>query len=141
VPTSPSLFELARAGEGLSSIEGDVRDPVAVERALEESRAEIVIHFLYLEDAVSAYIAVAESLEDPNNRGRAWNAGLGHPVSVDVEPDIRGEGALDGEVPRYWLDSTAIRRELGWSPEWDLVRGLEATYDWYAASLRGQVWE
>jgi nucleoside-diphosphate-sugar epimerase len=60
---------------------------------------------------------------------------------VDIEPDIRGEGALVGEVPRYWLDSTAIRRELGWSPEWDPGRGLEATYDWSAASLRRQVWE
>lgn len=101
--------------------------------------------FLYVEDAVTAYLAVAESLTDPKNHGRAWNAGLGHPVTVleivraliaksgvHIEPDIRGEGAPDGEVPRYWLDSSAIQRELGWSPEWDLQRGLEATYDWYA---------
>jgi CDP-glucose 4,6-dehydratase len=107
--------------------------------------------FLYVEDAVSAYMAVAESLADPANHGRAWNAGLGQPVAVleivraliatsrvDTEPDIRGKGRLDGELPRYWLDSSAIRRELGWSPAWDLQRGLEATYDWYAASLRPQ---
>ena len=44
IPTDPSMFELARVGEGLTSVEADVRDREAVERALADSRAEIVIH-------------------------------------------------------------------------------------------------
>jgi CDP-glucose 4,6-dehydratase len=44
VPTTPSLFELARVHEGLHFTEGDIRDLQAVERALARSRAEIVIH-------------------------------------------------------------------------------------------------
>jgi CDP-glucose 4,6-dehydratase len=44
VPTTPSLFELARVGEGVPWIKGDVRDLGAVERALDETGAEIVIH-------------------------------------------------------------------------------------------------
>jgi CDP-glucose 4,6-dehydratase len=44
VPTSPSLFEVARVGDGLRSIEEDVRDLPAVERALAEARPEVVIH-------------------------------------------------------------------------------------------------
>ncbi|MDP9135456.1 MAG: SDR family NAD(P)-dependent oxidoreductase, partial [Actinomycetota bacterium] len=56
--------------------------------------------YLYVEDAVDAYLAVARSLADPAFRGRAWNAGLDRPVSVldlvramiqvsgkEVEPD------------------------------------------------------
>jgi CDP-glucose 4,6-dehydratase len=44
VPTRPSLFELARVGAGMRSIEGDVRDVRALEQALREARPEIVIH-------------------------------------------------------------------------------------------------
>jgi CDP-glucose 4,6-dehydratase len=44
VPTSPSLYELARVGEGMRSVEGDVRDRAALVAALQDSRAEVVIH-------------------------------------------------------------------------------------------------
>ncbi len=44
VPTEPSLFELARVGEGMESIEGDVRDFPALAAALAAARPEIVIH-------------------------------------------------------------------------------------------------
>jgi CDP-glucose 4,6-dehydratase len=100
---------------------------------------------VYVEDAVSAYLAVAESLDDETRSGRAWNAGAGEPVPVlevverlirasgqDVEPDIQGEPA--DRPDRQALDSSAIRSELGWTPEWDLDRGLAATYEWYRAN-------
>jgi CDP-glucose 4,6-dehydratase len=105
--------------------------------------------YIYVEDAVSAYLAVAESLDRPELQGRAWNAGAGEPVSVialvrrlltvagreDVEPDVRGEGVPPGEIDRQWLDSTAIRDELGWAPSWELERGLAETYAWYQRHL------
>ena len=43
-PTTPSMYELARVGEGMENIAGDVRDPAAVAAALSASSAEIVIH-------------------------------------------------------------------------------------------------
>jgi CDP-glucose 4,6-dehydratase len=104
--------------------------------------------YIYVEDAVEAYLAVAESLDRPELRGRAWNAGAGEPVEVrelvrrliaasgrDVEPDVRGDGTPAGEIAHQYLDSSAIRAELGWSPRWDLARGLRETYAWYAERL------
>jgi CDP-glucose 4,6-dehydratase len=44
VPTQPSLYELARIGEGMESIEGDVRDREAISSAVEASAPEVVIH-------------------------------------------------------------------------------------------------
>ena len=44
VPTQPSLYELAKVGEGMESIEGDVRDPAALAAALAAAEPEIVIH-------------------------------------------------------------------------------------------------
>ena len=44
---------------------------------------------------------------------------------------MRGEGTPHGEIDRQYLDSTAIREQLGWEPQWDLERGLAATWEWY----------
>jgi CDP-glucose 4,6-dehydratase len=101
--------------------------------------------YLYVEDAVDAYLAIAASLDERARWGRAWNAGSGQPVAVrelverliavadaEVEPHVRGEGTPHGEIDRQFLDSSAIRSELGWEPQWDLERGLAATWRWYA---------
>jgi CDP-glucose 4,6-dehydratase len=106
--------------------------------------------FLYVEDAVDAYLAIAASLERPELNGRAWNAGWGHPVPVidvvrtlidvsgrSLEPDIQGAGTPHGEIDRQFLDSTSIREELGWEPRWDLERGLGVTWEWYSRNLEG----
>ena len=101
--------------------------------------------YLYVEDAVDAYLAIAASLDERENWGRAWNAGTGEPVSVrdvverliriagaDVEPDVQGDGTPHGEIDRQFLDSSAIKRDLGWHPRWSLDDGLAATWRWYA---------
>jgi CDP-glucose 4,6-dehydratase len=100
--------------------------------------------FLYVEDAVDAYLAVAASLDDDAARGRAWNAGAGEPVPVldvvrrliaaagsGVEPLIHGSGTPPGELDRQAVDASALRDELGWRPSWELDRGLAETYRWY----------
>jgi CDP-glucose 4,6-dehydratase len=44
VPTEPSLYELARVGEGIESIEGDIRDHEAIAAAVAGATPEVVIH-------------------------------------------------------------------------------------------------
>ena len=44
VPTQPALYGLARVGEGMESIEGDVRDHGALVAAVSSAAPEIVIH-------------------------------------------------------------------------------------------------
>ena len=127
-------------------VPGACRALVEGDRPVLRSDGTPVRELLYVEDAVDAYLAVARSLDEPANAGRAWNAGGGEPLPVaeivrrlaavagsDAEPDVRGEPA--GQPDREELDSSAIRRELGWAPAWDLERGLRATYDWYAEHL------
>ncbi|HEX2161110.1 MAG TPA: GDP-mannose 4,6-dehydratase, partial [Thermoleophilaceae bacterium] len=101
--------------------------------------------YLYVEDAVDAYLAVARSLDEAPLRGRAWNAGWGSPLAVreivdrliavagfDVLPEVQGDGTPHGEIDRQYLDSSAIRAELGWEPRVALDEGLRRSYDWYA---------
>ena len=106
--------------------------------------------YLYVEDAVDAYLAIAASLDRPQFHGRAWNAGWGRPVKVvdlvrtlievsgvAVEPDLHGTGTPHGEIDRQYLDSSAIRAELGWEPRWELAEGLRAAWEWYRRHLGG----
>jgi CDP-glucose 4,6-dehydratase len=106
--------------------------------------------FLYVEDAVSAYLAIAGALEgDATARGEAFNAGGDAPHSVaevvglvcrvagsDVEPDIRGSGTPAGEIDRQYVDSTKLRELTGWAPAVGLEDGLRRTIDWYRSHPR-----
>ncbi len=104
--------------------------------------------FIYVEDAVDAYLAICTGLDDPANHGQAFNAGAGRPwpvreiveTLIDVagatlEPDIRGHGTPDGEIDRQYLDSALIEQRLGWRPRWQLRDGLAVTYAWYERVL------
>jgi CDP-glucose 4,6-dehydratase len=98
--------------------------------------------FLYVEDAVAAYLAIAEAL--PGVGGEAFNAGGDEPHSVlevvellcraagcDVRPDVRGTGKLHAEIDRQFVDSTKLRERTGWRPEVSLDEGLRRTVNWY----------
>jgi CDP-glucose 4,6-dehydratase len=104
--------------------------------------------FIYADDAVDAYLAIADGLNDPANRGTAFNAGAGRPWPVlelvrtlldvagsSLQPDVRGVGVPDGEIDRQYLDSRLIHDRLGWSPRWSLADGLAATWQWYERVL------
>ncbi len=57
-PTRPSLFALARAGDHIADLRGDVRDPRALAQAMEAAAPEIVIH-------MAAQPLVREAYADP----------------------------------------------------------------------------
>jgi CDP-glucose 4,6-dehydratase len=100
--------------------------------------------FLYVEDAVEAYLQLADALDRDDARGEAFNAGGGQPHAVrevvalickiagtDVEPDVRGSGTPDGEIDRQYVDATKLRTLTGWVPRVDLDEGLRRTIEWY----------
>lgn len=104
--------------------------------------------FIYADDAVDAYLTIADGLDDPTNAGLAFNAGAGRPWPVleivrtmlevagsSLEPDVRGEGVPEGEIDRQYLDSSLIAERLGWAPKWSLEAGLRETWEWYQRAL------
>jgi CDP-glucose 4,6-dehydratase len=99
--------------------------------------------FLHVEDAVSAYLAIADALAD-GAAGEAFNAGgeRPHPVREvveliaaaaggGIEPDFQGEGNPEGEIDRQFVDSTKLRELTGWRPAVELEDGLRRTLAWY----------
>jgi CDP-glucose 4,6-dehydratase len=104
--------------------------------------------FLYVDDAVEAYLQIADALDahtdDAPARGEAFNAGGGKPYAVgdvvaricalagtDVEPDVRGTGTPAGEIDRQYVDASKLRAVTGWEPVVDLDEGLRRTIAWY----------
>jgi dTDP-glucose 4,6-dehydratase len=77
--------------------------------------------------------------------GETYNVGSGREASIeelaDRILDLAGKPRdLRAIVPdrpghdrRYLLDSTRLRRELGWEPRWEFEEGLADTVRWYAA--------
>ena len=57
----------------------------------------------------------------------------------ELEPEVRGTPGRRVEIDRQYLDSSAIRDELGWRARWELEDGLGATYEWYRQALREAV--
>ncbi len=105
--------------------------------------------FLYVEDAVDAYLRLADALDRDDARGEAFNAGGGQPHAVravvaricalagaDVEPDVRGTGTPDGEIDRQYVDASKLRALTGWKPRVGLDEGLRRTLEWYRAHPR-----
>ena len=102
--------------------------------------------FLYVEDAVGAYLAIWSALGRGEAAGEAFNAGSGRPRSVlevvelicelagtGVSPEIRGAGTPAGEIDRQWVDYSKLNALTGWAPAVSLEEGLRRTLDFHRA--------
>lgn len=123
-----------------------VRAAIAGRSPVIRSDGTLERDFIYVEDAVGAYLAILDNLEEGKAAGEAYNAGSGVPRSVldvvslvcraaetNVEPDIRGRGTPPGEIQRQYVDSTKLREVSGWTPQVGLEEGLRRTVAWYRA--------
>jgi CDP-glucose 4,6-dehydratase len=60
-PTTPSLFEIAKVGEGMRSIIGDIRDIQSLVLAMREAKPDVVIHMAAQALVRYSYIAPVET--------------------------------------------------------------------------------
>lgn len=130
--------------------------PGTIQAALAGSRPEIrsdgtpVRDYLYAQDAVRGYLALAEAVLAGRCLGEAFNFGSAEPVAVlplvrailaacerpDIEPEI--QATAQAEIDRQYLDSSRAAEMLGWRARTPLPEGLRATVAWYAAARNRQ---
>ncbi len=100
--------------------------------------------YIHTRDIARAIYLIAEKAP----HGRLYNAGPEQPISVhDLAALVADElgmpldqlctvtAARPGEDAQYWLDSSLIKRELGWEPEIDLRTGIRDMIAWGRTNL------
>lgn len=130
-------------------VPGTIRSALRGERPVIRSDGTPVRDYLYIEDALSAYLALAEGLQQTGVVGGAFNFGMDQGLSVlgltqrilaacgreDLTPDVRAQAKLHDEIDQQYLNSARAKEVLGWMPRVPLEEGLRRTVDWYADFL------
>lgn len=128
-------------------VPGTIRSLFRSKRPVIRSDGTYVREYMYVQDAVDAYLTLAEYLEKPEVVGQAFNIGTESPMTVRaiytaicdavgcglVEPLVLGRA--EAEIRDQRLHAGKARAILGWEPRYTLPRGLEETIEWYREFL------
>jgi len=104
--------------------------------------------YLFVEDAVTAYLVLARNLDRKSIQGQAFNFGNQKPISVlhlaekivvisgkrNFKPKILSKARC--EIKEQYLDCAKAMRILKWKPKYSLEKGLKRSYAWYKKHLR-----
>jgi CDP-glucose 4,6-dehydratase len=128
-------------------VPGTIRSVLRGQRPVIRSDGQFIRDYFYVEDGAHAYLTLAEALAArPELRGQAYNFSNEIQVTVldlvrkilramgsDLEPEVRNEAS--NEIIHQYLSAAKARKDLGWSPLFDLDGALVATIAWYKEFL------
>ncbi|MBI3457060.1 MAG: GDP-mannose 4,6-dehydratase [Candidatus Rokubacteria bacterium] len=132
-------------------VPGTIRAVLRGERPVIRSDGRLVRDYLYVEDAVDAYLLVAEALATGDAvAGDGVNISYEQPLSVveivdriltvmgrrDLEPRVLNDAS--NEIREQYLSAKRARKLLEWTPRVALDEGLSRTVAWYRLFLGGQ---
>jgi CDP-glucose 4,6-dehydratase len=129
-------------------VPGTIRSVIRGERPAIRSDGKYIRDYFYVEDGAAAYMLAAERLAaSPELAGEAFNFSNETQITTlqlverilsvmasSLTPEIHDEAT--GEICRQYLSAAKARNALGWSPRFDLNRGLALTVDWYREFFR-----
>lgn len=139
-------------------VPGTIRSVLRGENPIIRSDGTPIRDYFYVEDAVNAYLSLAEGLAFGTvENGEAFNFSNDEPISakdmaievmdtmylcckdviVHREVDIRNEAT--NEIQAQHLSSQKARAKLGWVPNWTLADGLRETVSWYRKYLGNSI--
>jgi len=128
-------------------IPGTIRSALQGQRPIIRSDGTLVRDYLYVRDAVEAYLSLAQALRRDELYGEAFNCGTDGPASVlemtrhilsvsphpDLKPVVLNEAK--NEIKDQYLDSAKMRDVIGWAPQYSRTEALRETMAWYADYL------
>jgi CDP-glucose 4,6-dehydratase len=116
VPTQPSFFELARVGDDMENISGDVRDAHAISAAVTSTAPEVVVH-------MAAQPLVRRSLSQPRETYETNVMG-----TINVLDAVRESGADVRVLVIVTSDKCYENREWEWGYREDEAMGGDDPY-------------
>jgi CDP-glucose 4,6-dehydratase len=128
-------------------VPGTIRSILRGERPVIRSDGTFKRDYLFVQDAVSGYMTLAEQVAGPAVAGQCFNFGPDRPTTVlemvrtiiqladctGLEPIILNE--VRNEITDQHLDSARAHRVLGWAPAHNLAAGLGQSIAWYREFL------
>ncbi|WP_144487525.1 GDP-mannose 4,6-dehydratase [Bacillus pumilus] len=122
--------------------------PQTIQLVLEGEAPEIrsdgtfIRDYFYIEDAVKAYLLLAEKMEEKGLAGEAFNFSNEIQLTVlelvdkilkamgsELKPRILNQGTH--EIKHQYLSAEKARKLLDWKPDYSIDEGLEKTIEWY----------
>ncbi|WP_195954688.1 GDP-mannose 4,6-dehydratase [Clostridium tertium] len=114
------------------------------------SDGSFIRDYFYIEDAVDAYINLAEKVVELNLGGQAFNFSNEIQLTVlelvnkilkimgsSMKPIILNQGS--NEIIHQYLSAKKARTILGWSPNYTIDEGLSKTIEWYKDFLKKEI--
>jgi CDP-glucose 4,6-dehydratase len=132
-------------------VPGTARSLIRGERPVIRSDGTLLRDYLYVQDAVHAYMMLAERMDADGVKGEAFNFGMDKPtsvlemvqaiVAVSDRPDLKPVVLNDApnEIPAQYMDSSKAHRLLDWVPRYSLEAGLRETFEWYREFLGREI--
>lgn len=122
--------------------------PQTIQLVLEGEAPEIrsdgtfIRDYFYIEDAVKAYLLLAEKMEEKGLSGEAFNFSNEIQLTVlelvdkilkamgsELKPRILNQGTH--EIKHQYLSAEKARKLLDWKPDYSIDEGLVKTIEWY----------
>lgn len=124
-------------------IPGTIQSLLAGNCPIIRSDGTFIRDYIYVKDAVNAYMVMAEALDSLEVQGEAFNFSPEQPRTVieivnlirqlmkkeAIEPLILNQAKA--EIRDQYLSSQKAEQVLGWSPLYSLEKGLSETIVWY----------
>jgi CDP-glucose 4,6-dehydratase len=123
-------------------VPGTIKSIIMGKTPVIRSDGKYIRDYFHIEDAVIAYLALAENIERKEIMGEAFNFSNEDPISVidivkmisdlmDFKEEPKILNAASGEIREQYLSAKKARALLDWKPKYPLKEGLKKTIAWY----------
>jgi len=122
-----------------------IRSVISNKNPVIRSDGTPVRDFIFIMDAVSGYLTLAENLERNEIKGEGFNFGSNSPITIldfvnkiikisgkKLNPEIIGKNKPKCEIDAQYLSSEKAGKLLNWKSEVKLDEGLKETIQWYS---------
>ena len=105
------------------------------------NNANAIRDFLYIKDAISAYITLAENINKKDVNGEIFNFGSNSKIKVgevakriiqlNKNKNLKANYLKNNKIEKRYPSIKKAQKIIKWNPKYSIEEGLRETYSWY----------